>query len=262
MAVALFAYRKGNTPLHRMSAFVKLALLVALCLTTFAGSANVSFAFFLSDLLGIARLTFCFLVSVCLFILSEHKLSSIKAIKFVAILGVLVTAFSAICFGKSSANDAVLCHYKNIIYIEENGLFYGLLYTVRLFITSLSAQVIFETTSSLAIKDALCTLEDFVAKILPAIKKLHFALILTLAISFIPTVFAVWAQVQKACKARSCTVTEAKAFCARHGLDANGFATKMRLFVTSLVASFSALFSCLLYGAETKRKALLNRAQI
>lgn len=100
------------------------------------------------------------------------------------------------------------------------------------------------TTSSLQMKSALEDAQNFIAKIFPPIKKINPALIIFLAISFIPQIFQTWEKIKLAARARSCGKN------------------KYRNFLRNTFLQFEALFSCLLFYAETKRKVLLNRSSI
>ena len=104
----------------------------------------------------------------------------------------------------------------------------GLLYTIRFLITAIAAQIVFETTSPLEIKESF--------------GKSNPALALALAINFIPQVFATWNQVHTAAMARTPN---------KKGL--------LRT-IPIVYCEIQAFFSCLLYQAEIKRKALLNRS--
>ena len=69
--------------------------------------------------------------------------------------------------------------------------------------TSLFSLVIFETTSRLEILDALTCLEDKTAIIIPFVKKIRLALILSITITFIPEIFNCWNKVSLAAAART-----------------------------------------------------------
>ena len=107
-----------------------------------------------------------------------------------------------------------------------------------------SAQTVFETTSSLEIKNALENAQEKIAKILPPVKKLNPSLSLTLAINFIPEIFETWNKVHTAALARSNT----------------GKRKNLKNSIEMLFRELQSLLSCLLFYAETKRKALLNRS--
>lgn len=211
--MTLFAYRRERTPLHRIPAGAKLLFLIALCIFTFSG--------------GLITTAICLIITAVLFIVSGHHKESLKPVKFVLIIGIMVTLLRML--------------HGNI----QEGVYAGALYTVRFLITAIAAQIIFETTSSLEIKEAVEALQNRIACVFPPIKKWNPALALSLSINFIPQVFATWNRVHTAAKARG---VEAK----------KGPVHTTRAAYNQILA----FFSCLLYQAETKRKALLNRSNI
>ncbi len=205
----LFAYRRGSTPLHRLNAGLKILLLIALCIITFAGGMYDTLDSILKSSLLI-RTTICLAVTIALFIMSGCSRTSFKPVKFVLIIGALMILFRVF---NQPLKDALAA---------------GLLYTVRFLITAVAAQIVFETTSPLEIKESL-------GKSTPAVA-------IALAINFIPQVFATWNQVHTAALARTPK---------KKGL--------LRT-IPIVYCEIQAFFSCLLYQAEIKRKALLNRS--
>lgn len=228
MAIKLFAYRKTDTILHRMPALIKLVLLFAICIYTFSsGMLSTKAQVFAKT--EIIKLSVGFFAVVFLFILARAPWNSLKNLKFVFVLGFFLTAFK-------------MLHFP--FYFDTDALISGLHYTFCFFITALCAQLIFESTSSLEIKDALESIQNIIAIILPPVKKLNPALVISLAINFIPMVFATWNRVHLASRARS------KAKRGLLGATDNAF------------TQLSAFFSCLLHQAETTRMALLNRSKL
>lgn len=224
MALSLFAYRKGNSVLHRIPSAVKLALLFLLCIFTYKGEMCISWQELFSSKI-IAKNASCFFASVTLFFLSGANWKSVKQLKFVFVIGGFVTAVK-------------LVHFP--FWFDKDSLAYGLLYTVRFFITSLAAQVIFETTSPLQIQDTLEQAQNGISKIIPQIKKWNPALAVSLAINFIPEIFETWNKVELAVNAR----------------------VQKKWNVEIMIQKFSTFFSCLLSNAETKRMAVLNRSNL
>ena len=207
--MTLFAYRRGTTPLHRANAGLKILGLIALCIVTFAGGMYDTLDSVLAASILI-RTALCMAVTIALFIASGCSRSSFKPVKFVLIIGALMILFRVF---NQPLKDALAA---------------GLLYTIRFLITAIAAQIVFETTSPLEIKEAM-------GKSTPA-------LALALAINFIPQVFATWNQVHTAAQARTSN---------KKGL--------LRT-IPIVYCEIQAFFSCLLYQAEIKRKALLNRS--
>ncbi|MBR4375470.1 MAG: hypothetical protein IK040_04255 [Spirochaetia bacterium] len=209
MAMTLFAYRRGGTPLHRLNAGLKILSLIALCIVTFAGGMYDTLDSVLKSSI-IIRTALCLAVTIALFATSGRSRTSFKPVKFVLIIGALMILFRVF---NQSLPDALAA---------------GLLYTIRFLITAIAAQIVFETTSPLEIKESF--------------GKSNPALALALAINFIPQVFATWNQVHTAAMARTPN---------KKGL--------LRT-IPIVYCEIQAFFSCLLYQAEIKRKALLNRS--
>jgi len=220
--MTLFAYRKGNSPLHRMNAGLKILFLIALCIVTFAGGMYDTLDSVSKPYLLI-RTAICLSVTIGLFLASGRSRTSFKPVKFVLIIGALMILFRVF---NQPLKDAFAA---------------GLLYTVRFLITAIAAQIVFETTSPLKIKESFEAGQERISKVLPFIKKINPALALALAINFIPQVFATWNQVHTAAQARTPN---------KKGL--------LRT-IPIVYCEIQAFFSCLLYQAEIKRKALLNR---
>ena len=207
--MTLFAYRRGGTPLHRLNAGLKILSLIALCIVTFAGGMYDTLDSVLKSSI-IIRTALCLAVTIALFATSGRSRTSFKPVKFVLIIGALMILFRVF---NQSLPDALAA---------------GLLYTIRFLITAIAAQIVFETTSPLEIKESF--------------GKSNPALALALAINFIPQVFATWNQVHTAAMARTPN---------KKGL--------LRT-IPIVYCEIQAFFSCLLYQAEIKRKALLNRS--
>lgn len=219
MAITLFSYRRENSILHKTSAGIKILLLILLCFITFF---NTQYE--------IQKLSGCALIPVVLFFLSKAKFKNcLKAMKQVFVLGFFMT------FVKTISMDGTT------LIINPNQTIEGIIFTLRFLITTLSCHLIFETTSSLQIKNSLDNGEEFISKIFPFIKKLHLADLISLCISFIPMVFETWNKVELAARSRA---PEKKSITSS---------------VMILRAEFEAMFSCLLFHAENKRKAMLNR---
>ncbi|MBO7637702.1 MAG: energy-coupling factor transporter transmembrane protein EcfT [Treponema sp.] len=123
MEVSLFSYRRGNSPMHRINAGVKLVFLIAFSFFVFY---NDSWIF----------LTVCLCLSWICFFLAGANWRGLLSLRFVFVIGLFLTLFKM--------TDSV-----------RLGLEYGLVYTSRFFISAFMAQTVFETTTILEIKDSL-----------------------------------------------------------------------------------------------------------
>lgn len=239
VAVKIFAYKNRPTPLHKVPALVKIVFLFAFCIFTFwnwgdssasvtAGeSAAPDFSF------TILSLSISAAFAILVFILGKGGRSSFSILKFVLVFGLFVVATRTFTLECNENGYKIALNY--------NGLVSGVLYLVRFFLAAIASQIIFETTSPLEIKDAMETLENAISKIIPPFKKLQFALVLALAINFIPEIFETWGKVRLAARARS--------------PKKKNLSTTTRILTSEMIA----LLSILLHSAETKRKSLLNR---
>ncbi len=219
MAVKLFCYRKGNSILHRIPALIKILFMMVFCVTCFPGGQMEKSEEILQKRVFF-QLLYCICICILLFFLGKGTFSSVIQMKWVLWFGVLVTAFR------------IYPDYKN-------GLLAGGLYTIRFFFASFACQMIFETTSSLEIRESFEGVHKALCKVLPFMRKFNLAFVISLAVTFIPEVFETWNKVCLASRARQ---------------------GKKKRFFQNLMAEMTALLSVLLGLAETKRKAIQNRS--
>lgn len=240
---ALFAYRRGNTSVHNLPALVKLVLLFALCIVTFYGGSPDDVPSVLSRPL-IARMLTCLAISIILFFFAGCSWRSLKNLSFVLVLGAAVTVFRTLGIPgePTDIQKEYIISVLPGVFLNLNGCAAGILYTVRFFITTFTAQTVFETTSSLEIKGAAESVQNAAAHIVPPLKKWNPALVISLAINFIPQIFDTWNSVHTAARARS-------------NAGKKNLVQTMRITYQEL----QSLLSCLLFKAETTRKAILNR---
>lgn len=232
MVIKLFCYRKGNSFLHKIPALIKILFMMLFCIGCFWGGQKET----KEEILNIGILihaSVCFLICILLFVLGKGKVTSIAQMKWVIWFGLLVTVFRLVPENFSVLKDFEI--YKPVLI---NGCLAGTLYTIRFFFASFACQMIFETTSSLEIREGFEAVHKGVCKILPFMKKFNLAFIISLAVTFIPEVFETWNKVTMASKARS---------------------GKKSRFFQVLLCEITALISILLGLAENKRKAILNR---
>ncbi|MDO4505500.1 MAG: CbiQ family ECF transporter T component [Spirochaetales bacterium] len=217
MAVALFSYKNRTSVLHRIPSLIKILIMFSFCIFCFKETTYEHI-----------KLPGCLAFSLLLFFLACGNWTTIKSLPYVFILGAFVTVLRMFNFFPEFS-------------FNKEGFIWGILYTARLFITAFACQVIFETTSSAQIQDSLEQIENAFAKVIPPVKKMHGALLISLAINFIPLVFETWDKVHLASMAR-------------------GPKKKNLVSATNILLSeMEALLSCLIFKAETKRKAILNR---
>lgn len=221
---AIFSYRNENSAVHKIPCGVKIILMLFITLRTFSNSTlwftNETFSRYIPWL----RASFYFLVAVIFFFLAKTPLKSLLRLKFLLWIALLFSSVSVLS--------------KNY-----SALFSDLLYTFRFFVTALFSLVVFETTSRLQIMETLCSLENKICRIIPSFKKLNFAMLISITITFIPAIFSEWSKISTAAAARS-------------NLSKKG---KIKFSVSSASAQITALFLNMLQYAEEVRRAVTNR---
>ena len=221
MAVNLFSYQRGNSLLHKCNALAKVLFLTVFCIFIFIDAKWMS-PFF------IARTATCIFIPILLLFLSGLSLRIFFKLWPVILTGVFVTAFRSFDLPSFSFN--------------REGFYSGCIYALNFFMAALASGIVFKTTSPLQIREGLCGVEDALAKLFPFVKKLNLALAISLTINFLPSIFEYWNKTALACRARMP-------------------ASKKHSFgIRNFTAHLSAFFSCLLYRAETSRRAVLNRS--
>lgn len=229
MALSLFSYRRGNSFFHRIPSGFKLILLFFFSIFAF-WNANNSDTQVMISFWPVFRICFTFLCGWMFFFLSGKHYSSLKQTGFVFVLGGLMTLFNGINFYPFS--------------FDFGGLFWGICWTFRFFSITLISICVFETTSSLQIKSCFDSIDNVVSKVFPPFKKLHFSLVLSLCINFIPHIFETRNRIKLASRAR--------------GSEKKGLIRAIEIFSDE----FIALFSIMITKAEITRKAILNRSNL
>lgn len=169
MDVALFSYRKGNTPVHKAPALLKLAALCIISVAAFAAS--------------FPWVLLWALPPVIFYRLGRIPLSRVRKLAFVPVIGLMITLFRLL-----SGPDQ----------LQE-----GLLYTFRLAVTAMATLVMFETTSSIQLQYGLEDLWKGICRIFPFLRKTDPIPAIAVTISFIPEIFFQWEKISMAAKARS-----------------------------------------------------------
>lgn len=249
---ALFCYRLADSPVHRAPAWLKIIFLVIVTLRTFS---KTTYAlpedFFIPlEVIPWLRTGFYFVLTITLFIAAKTPLSSLKRLKFILVL--------AACLFLISLCTPCIEQESEAYFISVNiaGLKNDMLYISRFLVTILASLVVFETTSRLELFDFFVQTENTVTRIIPPLKKLNAALILSVTITFIPEVFACWSRVSLAAAAR--TPTRKKEFRLFWKLFCSA-PERLRLYVSSLNARITAFFLNMLQYAEEVRRAVSSR---
>ena len=215
MQESLFSYKYNTTLIHKTPALLKIIFLCFVSIRLFSQNNN-------SEITNsFLQCGFYFFIGCILFFIAKVNFRSIKKLLFIPIICSGIILISSIDF-----TDSIKFNFENSLK--------GLLYAVRLFVTSFIALIIFETTS-------IYQLENELDKI-PLFKRFRISQTISLTILFIPLIFRNWTKIQNAIKARS--VKNSK---------------NIFIKINNLFQSFSTLLSYLLNTAENTRKAILNR---
>ena len=223
----IFRYRKGNSILHRIPALIKLFVVVVLAI-------NIMFLPLYAVCAGIVLLVIPALL--CGFSVRE-QFTDIKPALFYAFFLYLISVFTRLFstgFTAVSPGDFMKILHPNYEY--------GLYILRRLLVMQLSG-LLFRTTTSIEIKEAICGVEIFIRT---ALRTLPFAKNISLAarigtsaalmINFIPALFELWEKLNRAYRAR-------------------GGAGGLKQFRVLLVALIALSF----HYAEKKSRALMAR---
>lgn len=221
---AIFTYRNENSLVHRIPCGIKLLVMLFVTLRTFSNS-----TFWLKDenliqYIPWIRSLFYFFTGMVFFFLAKTPFKSLLRLRFLLWIAILLASLSVL-----SQNYSALLP--------------DLLYTFRFFVTALFSLIVFETTSRLEIMETLCNVENKICKIIPALKKLNFAMLISITITFIPEIFSEWNRIRTAATARS-------------RLNKKG---KPKFSINSINAQITALFLNMLQYAEEVRRAVSNR---
>jgi biotin transport system permease protein/energy-coupling factor transport system permease protein len=209
----VFRYKKGNSLLHRAPALLKLSVLAALAI-------SIMFLPLSAVCAGIAAAIIPALV--CGFSVKE-QLTDIRPALFYALFLCMISACSGIV---SAGGPAAVSSLRDLIHRVRPAYEYGV-YIVRLILVMQVSALLFRTSSSIEIKEAVCGAETALRRVLrrlpgagrisPAAK---FGNSIALTISFIPVLFELWEKLNRAYRARG----------GRGGL------TRFRLLIAALIA--------------------------
>jgi biotin transport system permease protein len=239
VAVKIFSFRKGNSVVHGLPPLLKIFALILFSIFVFSGKGifTPEKIFSFTTILKISAEGIFVLI---FFFLSEGNFRTILALRGIFALGIFVTVFRTISFSAEENFIKIFPHF----FLNPRGFFSGALYTINFFLASFFAQIVFETTSPMQIEFSLEDFQCRAEKIFPPLKKFNAALLLSLAINFIPEVFDAWEKIRAASRSR---------------LGEKSRSPVLR--TKNLCANFLSLFSLLLRKAETKRTAMLNRGK-
>lgn len=230
---SLFSYRVGNSLIHKMPALIKLILMFIVSIRVCSSSWNNT-TYSAIELIPWIRCAVYGTITLFLLIFAKTPFSSIKKLSYFLFLGLMVTFIKVF---PTTSEELFYCE------LNYSGLMEGLLYTARFLISSAMALIMFETTSRLELLDSLEQIENIFVKIIPPIKKLHIAQIISVCICFIPEVFSTWNNISVAAKSRT---PKKQSF---------------KNVILNNISKIMALFYNLFQYADDSRKAIINRTK-
>lgn len=216
--------------MKKIPAILKFILLALITFRVFSNSTYTTSCEWLIWL----RVTIYVAFAAAAFFSAKIPFKSLKKLSFIVIWGLCILVLALI---PNSSQD--LLNYR----INEKLLLKNLLYVYRLFATTFSALVVFETTSNLEIFDAFEDIENVIAKIFPPIKKIRISQVIAVTIIFIPAIFNSWEKIKFSAKAR---ISKEKKI-------------RLKNSIINAISEFYALFLYMVQYAENTRKAIENR---
>lgn len=179
---SMFAYKKGNSFLHRCPAWIKLLVIpvvniLFLCLPIYSALSLILFQFILAFVLG--------------FTLRE-QLTDLKPVFYYAFFVLFMDLIMAL--GKGNFDFAAIFSWD---YQRES-----VFLLVKIFCVMQSASLVFKTSTSLELREGIGKIESAIRKFLHAKNKNSFTDAISLFLNFIPMVSKIWEQSKRAWIAR------------------------------------------------------------
>lgn len=214
--ITLGQYLPGKSILHRMDPRVKISLLFFYIVAVFIFDTNASYALLTIMALGV------------IFISKVPPMMVVKSLKPIIWLVLFTMMFHVLSLGNAAAGDQGEILWQGGMFVISTGsIVKGCLYSLRLILLISCSSLLMFTTSPLTLTDAL---ED----LLSPLKKVGFpahelAMMMTIAMRFIPTLMEETDKIMKAQQAR--------------GVDFDGnIFHRMKQLIPILVPLFIAAF--------------------
>ncbi len=211
--ITLGQYFSGNSLLHRLDPRTKIILVLIYVVTVFVAANLYSLAFLLLTALTLVALSG---------ISYKIVLKSVKPVMVLIIFTALINVFL------TTSTDAPLVHW-GFIRIYRQGVINAVFMIVRILALIIGTSVLLTYTTS------PITLTDGIERLLKPLKKLHvpvheFAMMMTIALRFIPTLLEETDKIISAQKARGA------------GFDSKGLVNKAKAFLPILIPLFISAF--------------------
>ncbi|MBP5207904.1 MAG: energy-coupling factor transporter transmembrane protein EcfT [Clostridia bacterium] len=182
--ITLGQYFPGTSPIHRIDPRMKLLMAIIMIVATFVASSGTSFALL-------------FIATLILFLLSRISVKTLmKGMKPIVFI-LIFTTFFQIFFTRTGD----LLFEWHFIKIYTNGIIFAIKMFIRVIVLITSTSVLLSyTTSPIALTDGLEQMLKPLAKI--GVPVHDFALIMSIALRFIPTLLEETEKIMSAQKAR------------------------------------------------------------
>ncbi|EID85058.1 hypothetical protein MSI_14440 [Treponema sp. JC4] len=193
-----FSYKAGNSPLHKMPAWLKILLIPALNILIF----NLPLQFALAFILLQAILAFA------LHFTPRELFADLRPVLYYAVIlyaTSFIATFFAACQGGLANPQTTTFTLVDSLKLSLSSSFKNtstIRMLVKLFCILQSASILFKTSTTLQIREGLGAIESAVRKILPVSKKNRFTPTASLFICFIPMVYKNWELSRRAWLAR------------------------------------------------------------
>ena len=182
--ITLGQYFPGNSPIHKIDARIKIIMTLILIVAVFLASSELSFALLLA-------------VSVTVFLMSRISFKTLaKGLKPIVFILIFTTLFQ-IFFTRTGK----LLFEWHFIRIYSNGIIYAIKMFIRIIVLISTTSVLLSyTTSPIVLTDGIEGLMRPLAKIKVSVH--DYALIMSIALRFIPTLLEETEKIMSAQKAR------------------------------------------------------------
>lgn len=177
-----FAYKSGNSFLHKCPAWAKLLCIPAVNILFLCLPVECTVVFVILQSVAAFFLRFSF----------REQLAGVKPVLFYALL--VFSMQAVFCFASADATFAETFTFEN----QKETVFLLL----KLLCIMQSASLVFKTSTSLELRDGIFKIEIFIRRIFHLKSRAVFSNTVSLFLNFIPLVSKIWEQSKRAWKAR------------------------------------------------------------
>lgn len=189
---SVFSYKSGNTVFHRMPSWIKILFIPAF---------NIALFYFDWKIAAV-----CVVLQVILFFILKftvkEQIKDLKPVIYYAVFLYLMNFFMQLYNLCTNTDLEAVKVVKNSFvntFCDLNTAYFCVKFTACV----QSCSLMFKTSTSLEIRTGIENIEIVIRKCIPFVKKeSSFALAVSMLINFIPTIFKLWSQLERAWIAR------------------------------------------------------------